>query len=339
MIAADELSFIRRFSSIAGRPSSWTGERTIWSSFACRRSLAPRDSSPSRRWSAGCGEVPPCALHGKVVEALTTNETTFFRDHHPFEALRSEVLPRLIAGRQRTRNLFVWSAACSTGQEPYSLAMLIREHFPELKDWDVRILATDFSQAALDRVNLGRYRQLEVNRGLPAPLLVKYFEREGAEWRVRSDLRSMVETKQLNLVEQWPSMPFVDVVMLRNVLIYFDVATKKKILGHVRKIMSSDGVLFLGAAETTLNIDDSFDRMTVGHAIRLSTESLARMKSDSSSAPDGRSSDERHSACPEEATTSARGDMAITEDILREVTQAAWDAMLGVPCGGPSSQS
>ncbi len=207
------------------------------------------------------------ALRAKVVEALTTNETSFFRDQHPFDALRHHVLPALVRARSESRSVFVWSAACSTGQEPYSIAMLIRDAVPELKAWNVRILATDLSTAAVERTAQGRYRQIEVNRGLPIACLVKHFERDGADWRIRSELRALIDARQLNLLDVWPSMPLVDVLMLRNVLIYFDVETKRRILGRVRRVLAPDGVMFLGGAETTLNIDDHFDRASYGHAV------------------------------------------------------------------------
>jgi chemotaxis protein methyltransferase CheR len=202
-------------------------------------------------------------LHRKVVEAMTTNETSFFRDVHPFDSLRQIVLPDIIAKRKPFRRLTIWCAASSTGQEPYTIAMVLREHFPELVDWQVKILATDLSTAVLDRAKEGRYRQLEVNRGLPAHYLLKYFERHGAEWQVKASVRELVEFRQMNLIDAWPSLPEMAVVFLRNVLIYFDVATKRTILEKVRKILASDGVLFLGGAETTMNVDPAFDRIAI----------------------------------------------------------------------------
>jgi len=200
-------------------------------------------------------------LHRKVVEAMTTNETSFFRDVHPFNALKSHILPELLAKRRAERALQVWCAACSSGQEPYTIAMLLREHFPELASWTVRIVATDLSGEMLERAKSGKYNQLEVNRGMPAPLLVKYFERRGLDWYVNDALRSMITFRELNLIESWPVLPRMDVVFLRNVLIYFDVNTKKTILGKVRQVMRPDAYLFLGGAETTMNLDDSFERI------------------------------------------------------------------------------
>ncbi|MBK6697851.1 MAG: protein-glutamate O-methyltransferase CheR [Myxococcales bacterium] len=199
-------------------------------------------------------------LTTRVVEAMTTNETTFFRDTGPFEALEKRILPELIKARAATKTLTIWSAACSTGQEPYSVAMLLDEAFPQLKDWRIRILATDLSTAVLDRAREGKYRQLEVNRGLPARLLVKYMERVGTDWRLKSELRQRVEFRQMNLVEPWSHTGRFDVIFLRNVLIYFDVETKKGILGRMRQTLAPDGFLFLGGAETTLHLDPSYER-------------------------------------------------------------------------------
>lgn len=200
-------------------------------------------------------------LRGKVVDALTTNETTFFRDVEPFEMLRTEVLPYLIEQRQQERTLRIWYAAASTGQEPYSLSMLIREHFPQLHTWTIQQVGTDLSPSVLARARAGRYSQLEINRGLPANYLVKYFERDGAEWRLRESIRSMVRFDEMNLVKPWPAtLPQADIVMMRNVLIYFDIETKKQVLGRVRRLMRPDGFLFLGGAETTMNLDENFVR-------------------------------------------------------------------------------
>jgi chemotaxis protein methyltransferase CheR len=209
---------------------------------------------------------PRSVLHRKVVEAMTTNETTFFRDVHPFEALRQHVLPALIAARAETRALTIWCGASSSGQEPYTIAMVLRHHFPELADWNVRIVATDIARSMLERTREGLYSQLEVNRGLPAPMLVKWFTKEGTHWRVKPELRAMIETVELNLAASWPPLPQCDVVFMRNVLIYFDVATKQRILERVRRLLRPDGWLFLGGAETTLNVDDQFERVPLGRA-------------------------------------------------------------------------
>ena len=204
---------------------------------------------------------PDDGLRTRVVEALVTTETSFFRDHRPFETLRTTVIPDLIRSRANERRLEIWCAACSTGQEPYSLAILLREHFPVLLGWRVSILATDLSGEVLRRARGGKYTQLEVNRGLPAALLVKYFRQHGTEWELADGVRRAVEFREMNLGRPWPPLPRMDLVFLRNVMIYFDVDTKKAILGRVSRLLRPDGYLALGAAETTLNLDSSFRRV------------------------------------------------------------------------------
>lgn len=200
-------------------------------------------------------------LHRQVVEAMTTNETSFFRDIHPFEALRRLVLPEVLAARAKEKTLTIWCAASSSGQEPYSIGISLREHCPELANWNVRILATDINRLMVERSRAGVYSQLEVNRGLPAGLMVKYFTRVGAEWHVKDDLKKWMDFREMNLAGDWPMMPQVDVLFIRNVLIYFDVATKRQILGKCRKVIRPSGFMFLGSAETTINIDDGYERV------------------------------------------------------------------------------
>jgi len=200
-------------------------------------------------------------LQQQVVEAMVTTETTFFRDLHPFEALRKAVIPDLVRKRQNERCLNIWCAACSTGQEPYSLALLLQEHFPELGGWKVNILATDLSRDVLSRAREGRYSQIEVNRGLPAALLVKHFRQHGTSWQLHDHLRGMVDFQELNLVRAWPPLPRMDLVFLRNVMIYFDVDTKKTILGRMTGVLQTDGYLLLGGAETTFNLNESYRRL------------------------------------------------------------------------------
>jgi chemotaxis protein methyltransferase CheR len=204
------------------------------------------------------------ALSEQVVDALTTNETAFFRDVYPFESLRTHVLPDLVERKHLSRSLFIWSAGCSSGQEPYSLAMLIRDEFPQLADWQVSILGTDVSVAMLERARAGRYGQIEVNRGLPADLLVRYFRRVGVDWEIDASVRAMVRFRHQNLVDPWPLLPPMDLVLMRNVMIYFDVATKQDILGRVREVLAPHGYLLLGTSETTLHLDDRFQRHAVG---------------------------------------------------------------------------
>jgi chemotaxis protein methyltransferase CheR len=200
-------------------------------------------------------------LRQKIVEAMTTNETSFFRDITPFQILKENVLPELIKARSETRKLNIWCAASSTGQEPYTITMTLLESFPELKDWDIKFIATDISVEVLNRAREGFYTQLEINRGLPASMLVRYFEKDGAEWRVKEDLRNIVDFQQLNLIGNWPPFPKFDLIFVRNVLIYFDVETKRQILINMKANMADDAFLFLGNAETTFNINEDFSRV------------------------------------------------------------------------------
>ncbi|HZU33573.1 MAG TPA: protein-glutamate O-methyltransferase CheR, partial [Candidatus Angelobacter sp.] len=154
-------------------------------------------------------------LQWKVVEAMTTNETSFFRDVKPFEALRHVVIPALMQARKNERRITIWCAACSSGQEPYSIAMLLREYFPELLNWKVSIIATDIATEVMDKCRKGRYTQLEVNRGLPATFLVKYFKKEGVEWQIDANIVKMVDVRRMNLSVAWPLLPPIDLVMLR----------------------------------------------------------------------------------------------------------------------------
>jgi chemotaxis protein methyltransferase CheR len=203
-------------------------------------------------------------LEADITEALTTNETYFFRDVHPFDALKTVVLPELIKARSAERRLSIWCGASSTGQEPYSMAMLLYDEFPQLLSWKVDFIATDYSEETLQRAREGAYNQLEVNRGLPAHKLTKHFTYDGVVWRLKDRLRKMVQFRHLNLLKPWPGMPKLDLVFLRNVLIYFDLPTKQAILGKIRDRLQPDGFLFLGAAETTMNIDNEFQRRSVG---------------------------------------------------------------------------
>jgi chemotaxis protein methyltransferase CheR len=201
-----------------------------------------------------------------VVDAMTTNETSFFRDPTMFEFLRAELLPGIIERNKATRSLRIWCGASSSGQEPYSIAMLLREHFPAILDsWQVRILATDYSPTMVARTRAGRYGRIEVNRGLPAPYLVKHFKRDGLEWQIDESLRRLVDVREMNLARPLALAERFDLVLLRNVLIYFSVSTKRDVLGRVRQCLAPDGVLFLGASESTLQIDDSWVRRTYGN--------------------------------------------------------------------------
>lgn len=201
------------------------------------------------------------ALHREVVEAMTTNETSFYRDHHPFEALRKNILPELISRRAAERTLSLWCAAASSGQEPYSVAMLIREHFPELATWTISFIATDLSREMIERSRAGIFSQTEIGRGLPPELRTRYFEQRGEQYQIRADLRAMIQFRELNLADAWAPLPQMDIIFVRNVLIYFTVEKKKEIFSRLRRQMKPDGYLFLGSTETTLNIDDAFERV------------------------------------------------------------------------------
>jgi chemotaxis protein methyltransferase CheR len=201
------------------------------------------------------------AMTTQIVEAMATHETSFFRDATPFEVLASVVLPDLIEKRRTTRRLSIWSAACSTGQEPYTIAMVILDRFPELRDWSIEILATDLSEETLSYARTGTYSSLEVNRGMPARMLMANFTKRGTKYQLSDEIRRMVIFRQLNLAESWSNMPICDLVFIRNVLIYFDVPTKRRILGNVRGVLRPPGYLFLGGAETTVNLDESFIRV------------------------------------------------------------------------------
>ncbi|MGE0881180.1 MAG: protein-glutamate O-methyltransferase CheR [Acidimicrobiia bacterium] len=206
-------------------------------------------------------------LETKVIDAMTTNETSFFRDIHPFNAMKESIIPEIIEKKRAQRELNLWCAAASSGQEPYSVCMMLRENFPELASWRFNFLATDLSPSMIEKSKSGRYSQLEVNRGLPAAYLVKYFERQGADWVVKPDIRSMVDYRLLNLVEPWPMMNGMDIVFIRNVLIYFDRETKKKILQNIKRVLRPDGYLMLGSSETTFNIDEGWAIKTIGKTI------------------------------------------------------------------------
>jgi chemotaxis protein methyltransferase CheR len=205
---------------------------------------------------------PKNGLHTAVVEALLNNETLFFRDFSPFEVLAGEILPEIIRRRASERVLRIWSAACSSGQEPYSLAMLIRERFPELREWRVEILASDLSASRLARAERAEYTQLEVNRGLPVALLVKYFFQAGQTWTLSPGIRSMVSYRQINLAAALPTLPAMDVVLMRNVLIYFSSGLRHTVLSRVRSILlPTRGVLLLGGAETGLGAQLGFTQV------------------------------------------------------------------------------
>ncbi len=223
-------------------------------------------------------------LQEKIVDALTTNETLFFRDPSAFEGLRKIIFPLLITQRASARRLRIWSGACSSGQEPYSIAMMLRESFPELVSWSIEIVATDLSPTILARAKKGVYSQIEVTRGLPAPYLAKYFRPDNpvdvtssasptgsrspvmASWAIADEIKKMVQFREMNLVQSWPVMAPFDLILMRNVMIYFDVETKKTILKKLRHCLASHGHLILGSTETTVNIDSAWKPVAVDKA-------------------------------------------------------------------------
>ncbi len=197
-----------------------------------------------------------------VVEAMTTNESFFFRDKTPFDHFNDTMLPKMMEARSRERRLRIWCAAASTGQEPYSLAMCLKDQEARLAGWRIEIVGTDLSNEVLDKAKAGVYSQFEVQRGLPINYLLKHFTQNGDTWQISSTLRSMVSYRKLNLLENFSSLGQFDIVFCRNVLIYFDNPTKIDILGRISKMMPSDGFLVLGAAETVVGLTDAFKPMS-----------------------------------------------------------------------------
>ncbi|WP_425907956.1 CheR family methyltransferase [Nitrobacter sp. TKz-YC02] len=198
------------------------------------------------------------ALTVDVVEAMTTNETFFFRDKTPFDHLRETVIPALLEARAARRNLRIWCAAGSTGQEPYSIAMCLKECGPVLTGWRTEIIATDLSNEVLEKSRAGLYSQFEVQRGLPIQLLIKYFKQVGELWQINPDIRAMVQHRQLNLLQDFSHLGTFDVIFCRNVLIYFNQETKIGVFTRLAKQMEADGFLALGAAETVVGLTDAF---------------------------------------------------------------------------------
>jgi chemotaxis protein methyltransferase CheR len=198
------------------------------------------------------------ALMTTVVEAMTTNETFFFRDKTPFENFRSAVLPALLGSRRASRTIRIWCAAASTGQEPYSLAMALKEVEGSVAGWRIDIIATDLASGVLAKAQAGIYSQFEVQRGLPIQLLIKYFAKVGDMWQIAPEIRAMVKFKQLNLLADFSALGTFDLIVCRNVLIYFDQETKIGLLNRLGRITASDGYLVLGAAETVVGLTDSF---------------------------------------------------------------------------------
>jgi len=198
------------------------------------------------------------ALEREVVEAMTTNESFFFRDQKPFDHFKTVVLPYMIKSRAAKRSLRIWCAAASTGQEPYSLAMILDEAAASMPGWRVEVIGTDISREVLDRAKAGIYSQFEVQRGLPISHLVKYFKKSGENWQIDAKLRNMVQYKEWNLLQDPRALGQFDVVFCRNVLIYFDPPTKGKVLDGISRQTANDGFLYLGGSETIIGVTNSF---------------------------------------------------------------------------------
>ena len=203
----------------------------------------------------------PEPLIRDVTDAMTTNESFFFRDAKPFDLFRDHVLPHILAARADKKFFRIWCAAASTGQEPYSIAMVLREQAAKLAGWKIEIVGTDLAREVLERAKNGRYSQFEVQRGLPIQFLIKYFDKKEDQWQIKPEVRGMVQYRELNLLHDLKPLGAFDVVFCRNVLIYFDQPTKGRILENVSKLMPDDGMLFLGGAETVLGISDKFKPM------------------------------------------------------------------------------
>jgi len=209
-------------------------------------------------------KTPSGSLLDSVIDALTTHETSFFRDREAFIALSAQVLPDLIHQRQQQRALSVWSAACSTGQEPYSVALLLHEHFPDLHGWRIRIMGSDVSRSAVQHARRGCFSERELQRGISKTTREKYFERAGEDWQVRPFIRQMVTWETFSLTSAWPALPAFDLVLLRNVLIYFAADTRALILRRTANHLASDGYLLLGTSETTFGACDALQPRFLG---------------------------------------------------------------------------
>lgn len=193
-----------------------------------------------------------------VVECMTTNESFFFRDKTPFDHFEKLMLPKLLAARAQEKRLRIWCCAASTGQEPYSLAMILKDKSVFLKDWRIELVGTDIATEVLDRAKTGVYSQFEIQRGLPVQMLVKYFSKDGDQYRIRDEIRSMVQYKVANLLDPFTGFGSFDIIFCRNVLIYFDEPTKRNVLERLSQLLPDDGYLLLGAAESVVGITNSF---------------------------------------------------------------------------------
>ena len=247
--------------------------------------LESRLNPVARKWDLDSFESLITALRANkeerlmvdVTEAMTTNESFFFRDNRPFDQFKDLVLPHMLEARGANKHLRIWSAACSSGQEPYTLAMILKEEAARLVGWKFDIIATDLSTEILNKAKEGLYSQFEVQRGLPITLLMKYFTQEGEKWRISDDIRRMVTFKPFNLLSSPSALGTFDVVFCRNVLIYFDQQTKGEVLSRISQIMPADGFLYLGGAETVLGISNSFEVMPGQRGVYRLTDSKPAM--------------------------------------------------------------
>ncbi|MDQ6979232.1 MAG: protein-glutamate O-methyltransferase CheR [Mariprofundaceae bacterium] len=212
-------------------------------------------------------QVAGGSLQLQACELLLIAETSFFRDIHPFEVLKSHVIPALIEKNSHRREINLWCAACASGQEPFSLAMLMDYHFPILRTWKVNITATDISHRVLERAKSGCFNQMEVNRGLPAAMLVRYFSRQGMKWCINDTIRQMVSFEHLNLMDPHFMFKNMDVIFIRNILIYFDLPSKQVVLKKIRQCLHPEGYVFLGSAEGTVYVDQGFTPIYQGKTI------------------------------------------------------------------------
>ena len=242
--------------------------------------LESRLGPVARKWQfKGFEQLCAALRHGSdeslardVTEAMTTNESFFFRDGKPFDLFSEVVLPHLLQARATRKSIRIWCAACSSGQEPYSLSIILKELQARLAGWSIEIVATDLSQGILDKAIAGEYTQFEVQRGLPVTLLVKYFTQNGDRWQIKPEIRQMVRYKNFNLLESAASLGRFDVVFCRNVLIYFDQATKSSVLDSIAKQITDDGFLFLGGAETVLGLTTKFQLLPGKRGIYMPTK-------------------------------------------------------------------
>jgi len=199
------------------------------------------------------------ALEHKLIDAVTVNETFFFRDPLLFDDLRKHIFPEFIKMRATTKTLNIWCAACSSGQEPYTIAMVLANHFPELKKWKIRIIASDISEPVLETARNGIYTELEIARGLPNPMRDRFFNKKGTVWQINEDIRNIIEFRKVNLIQPLIGFPKLDIIFVRNVLIYFDTEVKQAIVLKLTKLLQPDGALLLGAGETMFSINENYE--------------------------------------------------------------------------------